>query len=174
MASASSIRAKEWQRNCNGIFECEVGGIVHQCVCLPHFVATLGGESWYACPCPCTCPCSTSWQGRQVSDVTHFEDLLSDKQKPESHSLKLNASTLATSFWPSPHQWQLATASCLGLLFGFVSPGLVIILIDIDDVVGESCRCGLLFYLQQSRNILSGLVDSVATVASGTHLAWGI
>lgn len=26
---------------------------------------------------------------------------------------------------------------------------LVIILIDIDDVVGESCRCGLVFYLQQ-------------------------
>jgi len=54
---------------------------------------------------------------------------------------------------------------------------LVIILIDIDDVVGESCRCGLVFYLQQSRNILSATVDSmdsVATVASGTHLAWGI
>jgi len=57
---------------------------------------------------------------------------------------------------------------------------LVIILIDIDDVVGESCRCGLVFYLQQSRNILSATVDSVATlvtlvtVASATHLAWGI
>lgn len=76
MASASSIRSKEWQRNCNGIFECEVGGMALHCAhCwLPHSVATLG---CYACPCPC----STSWQGRQVSQVTHFEDLLSDKQQ---------------------------------------------------------------------------------------------
>jgi len=54
---------------------------------------------------------------------------------------------------------------------------LVIIFIDIDDVVGDSCRCGLVFYLQQSRNILSATVDFVATlvtVASATHLAWGI
>jgi len=88
MASASSIRAKEWQRNCNGIFECEVGGMVLHCAhwWLPHFVATLEvvewgmrkeGAFWYACPCPC----STSWHGRQLSQVTHFEDLLSDIQE---------------------------------------------------------------------------------------------
>lgn len=91
--------AKEWQRNCNGILECDAGRqsyataqqlrALHCCRqrvpigCMGH-----GGCDAVGLGCPC--PCSTSWQSHRGmpsraepnrADVSHFEDLLRDKLK---------------------------------------------------------------------------------------------
>lgn len=60
--------AKEWQRNCNGILECDAGRHSHATTqllralhCCHQWVPIrLGG--WAVAGALCPCPCSTSWQ----------------------------------------------------------------------------------------------------------------